>query len=222
MVFISSFCFVNNDYSLSIYKLSDDFAVELVHQLTAHREPVLGLLFHPSLHVLFSCGSEGVFAWDYLTGRCIAQWKPHSDMLFKATCLCFVPSCALLCVGAVDGTIFLFDTADGYRQSDGVNFSVKLVGSICAHRSVVNQIIHHESSSLLASTSRDHMIHLWRVSSSLSSLDLVCSFDKHVGNVLSLAFSPDGRFLFSGGSDNVVRLWDVRSERFVRNIETSR
>ena len=63
------------------------------------------------------------------------------------------------------------------------------------------------------------MIHLWKVSSS-TSLDLVCSFDKHLGNVLSLAFSPDGRFLFSGGSDNVMRLWDVKNERFVRNVET--
>ena len=97
---------------------------------------------------------------------------------------------------------------------------MKLVSSVCAHRSVVNHIAYHESSSLLASTSRDHMIHLWKVSSFSSSLDLICSFDKHLGNVLSLAFSQDGRFLFSGGSDNMVRLWDISNQRFVRNIET--
>ena len=96
---------------------------------------------------------------------------------------------------------------------------LKCVDQVNAHRSVINQINYHQPSSCLASASRDHMIHLWKVSSS-TSLDLVCSFDKHLGNVLSLAFSPDGRFLFSGGSDNVMRLWDVKNERFVRNVET--
>lgn len=111
-------------------------------------------------------------------------------------------------------------------RNESVSFftcRLKLVDKVNTHRSVVNQVCYHQPSSRIASASRDHMIYLWRVSSSSSSsasLDLVCSFDKHLGNVLSLAFSQDGRFLFSGGSDNVVRLWDIENEQFVRHIET--
>lgn len=113
MVVICSFCFVNSNYNLNIYRLNDDFSVELAHKLVAHTEPVFGLLFHPTAKLLYSCGSEGIFAWDYSTAQCIARWKNCSDPSFRVTCLCFIPDRALLCAGASDGTLFLLDTLNG-------------------------------------------------------------------------------------------------------------
>src|SRR5207249_4562501 len=40
----------------------------------------------------------------------------------------------------------------------------------------------------------------------------------HEGEVLSLAFSPDGQILASGSNDNSVRLWSVRDGTLLRSL----
>jgi hypothetical protein len=50
---------------------------------------------------------------------------------------------------------------------------------------------------------------LWMVSG--FAMHEALRFEGHKGPVLSLAFSPDGRRIFSGGSDTTVRMWDVET-----------
>jgi WD40 repeat protein len=41
---------------------------------------------------------------------------------------------------------------------------------------------------------------------------------RHTGNVTSVAFSPDGKNLASGGADNAVRLWDLETGKELQQI----
>src|SRR3954465_315867 len=40
----------------------------------------------------------------------------------------------------------------------------------------------------------------------------------HQGGIASASFSPDGKFLASGGGDKMIRIWDVSEAKEVRSF----
>ena len=48
----------------------------------------------------------------------------------------------------------------------------------------------------------------------------IVSFSGHQGDVTSLTTTSNGDFLFSGGRDHSIRMWNIESGRFIRLIKT--
>lgn len=81
----------------------------------------------------------------------------------------------------------------------------------------VTQVVISEGSDIVAASSLDATVWLWRVSDG----SLVHSLIGHTDGVQSLALSPDGTILASGSSDRTVKLWRVDNGSLVRTIRGS-
>lgn len=66
-------------------------------------------------------------------------------------------------------------------------------------------------SSLGVRDETQHLIVLWELASERPVFELT----GHTRRVLALSFSPDGRYLVSGGADSTVRVWEVASGKEV-------
>jgi WD40 repeat protein len=67
----------------------------------------------------------------------------------------------------------------------------------------------------LASGGGDITVKLW----SIESQKEVTTLQGHDSTVLSVAFSPDGKYLASGSSDKTVKLWNLELQKNVTKLQ---
>ncbi len=65
--------------------------------------------------------------------------------------------------------------------------------------------------------SSDNSLRLWEIATGKE----IRKFTGHTDGVLAIAFSPDGRFVLSGGYENTARMWDVATGTEIRRIHNS-
>lgn len=59
----------------------------------------------------------------------------------------------------------------------------------------------------LIATSSDDTIRIWKIETGT----LIRSIKTYNVEIMSLAFSPDGLYIFSGGKDSIIHMWDIES-----------
>jgi WD40 repeat protein len=185
-------------------KLWDSASGTELHTLTGHDAGVSSAVFSPDGNTIVSGSRDNTLKlWDVATRRELRTLSGHTGAV---TAVVFSPDGHTIVSGSEDQTLKLWDTTSGRVQTllhgeDG--------GTVVAFSS--------DGRTLVSGSSSGKALRLW---DTVTGRELR-TFTEHAGEVLSVAFSPDGRTV-AAGRNSTLTLWDVASGRELRTFADSR
>lgn len=211
---------------------------EKLQELRAHRGAVVASAFHPQGKIL-ATGSvdRTIQLWDTATGSQIRELAGHKSWVNS---LAFSHAGDQLFSGSSDGTVRVWNLRDAepLRVIDATPAEVRSIATSRDGRWLAAGIRYGQIKVWDLKTWKEHLSFkghesdVWAVAFTPDSATLVSGngdwnrpghvklWDvqnghqtntfQHTGEVLSLAVSPDGRFLAAGGGDNALRVWTLQ------------
>jgi RNA polymerase sigma factor (sigma-70 family) len=167
-------------------------------------EMTLRLAFSPDGKMLATrrFKEKDIQLWDVAKGEPIRQLAGP-----RAGCpsLAFSPDGKTLAAGGDDATVHFWDVVSGEKLR---TLAIPLQpGDV---KRVLSIALSPDGRSLAAGYGEgDCTVRLWELASGQERL----RFEGHCGAIGSLAFSPDGTLLASGGTDRIIMVWDVTGQR---------
>jgi WD40 repeat protein len=162
------------------------------HVLAGHKDLLLGVAFRPDGKVLATCGYDRLIKlWDTATGKELRTLKDHSDSVYGVA---FSPDGSLLVSGAADRAVKVWDVATGTR-----------LYTLSEPTDWVYAVAWSPDGEHVAAAGVDKAIRVWQVTRAGGRV--VHSVFAHEGPVTRLAYSPDGKVLYSLSEDCTAKAW---------------
>ncbi len=193
-------------------------------EFSGHNSPITRLSFSPDSQLIASASQDGqVQIWN-LPGKLLSTF---STGITPLETILFNPDGQLIATAGGEGKIYLYNLQgklvtklseqEQLSAPEKLSKQEKLLG----HEGLVHDLSFSPDGKLLASASEDSSVIVWNLQNQAKinefnpHLDevynkfIVNIFNDHIGAVYTVAFSPDGKWLVSGGQDGTVRRWQV-------------
>lgn len=178
----------SNDKTIKIWNFSTN---KFIYSFSGHSNWVRSAKFSPDVRVIASASDDKtVRLWDIASQAQVSLFSDHNDKVSSAK---FHPDGTLLASASADGKIKLWDLR-----------SNSLIQHYEANENTsVNEIVFHPSGKFLGSVSDDKSVKIW----DLREGRLAYTLFSHEDACKSIAFSQDGSYFATAGSDRLIFVW---------------
>ncbi|HEY3129257.1 MAG TPA: c-type cytochrome domain-containing protein [Acidobacteriota bacterium] len=193
-----------------LIKLWDVSSGREIRTLKEHVDAVYAIAFTPDgKHLISAAGDRTVKIWEVESGRRVATLSESQDALYA---LAVHPSGKLIAAAGADKIIRVWNWTETNVTSSGQ--ATFLARSAFAHGESVLRLAYSADGKTLVSTGADRLIKLWDAETLREKQALEIQPDW----VMSLALSPDGRWLAAGRYDGSLGIYDLFGEKMTRNF----